>query len=92
MNEVTDLNHCLFVDTVGGGVGNHQSRKGVLVLCNLLPQIKNIYVAVVVATNHHNLKTCEHGARGIGAVGGGRYQAHISLEVSPGAVVAADRQ
>ena len=92
VNQVANLNHCLFIDTVCGGVSDHQSGERIAVLGDLGLQVSNINVAVFIAGNHNDFHTSQHGARCVRAVGAGWNQTDVALEVPAGAVVAANCQ
>ncbi len=86
----TDVGDMLLEDAVGGRVGDHEHSELVAVLRDLGSEVLDVDLAVVGGLHHDDLHPGHHGARGVGAVGGGRDQADGPALVAVGAVVRAD--
>ena len=80
----------LLEDTVGGGVRHHQRREAVLVLLRPHLQVLEVDVARGVGAHHNHLVAGHDRARGIGAVGAGRNEAHVAVPLAAGLVKGAD--
>ncbi len=92
VHRVADLGHVRVIHAVGGGVGDHDRREGVLVRLDLRVQIRVVNRAVRRGRDDHDLHAGQDRRRGVGAVRGGRDQADVPLRVAVGQVVAADRE
>jgi hypothetical protein len=92
VDERADLADALLEDAVRARVGDHQRRQPRGVLLRLGAEVGHVHVAVAVAGDHDDLHAGHHRARRVGAVRGGRDQAHVALRLAPRAVPGADRQ
>ena len=92
VDEVADLGDLRLEHPVGGRVGDHQGRQGVLEVGGTLLQVVEVHVAVAVALDHDDVHAGHHGAGGVGAVGRGGDQAGGPLPVTVGVVPRTDCQ
>lgn len=87
-----DVGDVLLENTVRGGVGDHEDGELVAVLGDLVPEVRDVDLAVVGGLHHDDLHAGHHGARRVGAVRRGRDQTDRTSVVPVGAVVGAHGQ
>ena len=92
VNGSGDVGNPRFVDTVRGGVGDHQGSQRFAVLGDLLVNVVNVDVSTLVTGQHHYFHPGEDSAGGVSAMGAGGDQTHITVVVTARAVVSANSQ
>ena len=84
--------NCLFENTVGRRIGNHQRPERIGVLLGLGAQVGHVDVAFVVASDHHDFHSSHIRAGRIGAVGRRWNQTHVAAGIAAVLVILANRQ
>src|SRR5690625_7624000 len=90
MNQFTDLFDIFFIDSVGGGISDHQGREAVTVLFHILTQIVQIDISVIVTPGNDDLHSRHYGAGGVGAMSRGWNDCDVALVITVGMVVRPD--
>ena len=92
VHQFADVDNPGFIHPVSGRVGDHQGGQARGMPFRLGAQVVQVDVAVVVAGDHHHIHAGHDRARRVGAVGRGRYQAHVTLALALLLLVLADHQ
>ena len=92
VHHLAHLRDGLLEHPVGGRVGQHDGGHVSLVGRQLGPQVREVDRAVRAAFHHGYPQSCENRARGVGAMGRLRDQAHIAPGLAPRGVIGPDGQ
>ncbi len=92
VNKLADIDDGFLVDAVRRRIGDHQGGELGGVLAGLLAQVVHVDVAPLVGLHHHHTKSGHRRAGGVGAVRGGRDQAHVAPDLALAFQVFADHQ
>jgi hypothetical protein len=91
VDNLTSLLHLGLENSVGGGVGNHNRGKLVLVLLGLELEVGHVKISGLgVALDSDNAHSAHRGGGRVGSVGGGGDQTDVALVLSLGLEVGAD--
>ncbi len=89
VHDLADIADMLLEHAMGRGIGDHDRGKIFRMLFGLGAEIIDIDVARI-AGDHHDLHAGHMSGGRIGAVGGGRDQAHLAMRLAAGCVIIAD--
>ena len=69
VDDAAGLDHTLFKDSVGGGVGDHQGSEPLLMFARLGAQVLQIDIALFIAADWDYIEASKHRAGWVGAMG-----------------------
>ena len=90
MDNLADFHDFRFKDAVGGGVGNHQRGKAVLVLFGFGAEVGHVNVALFVAGAGNGGETGLDGGSRVGAVRRSGYQHLVAVSLPDALLIGAD--
>ena len=90
MDPLADILHRHFEHTMGAGIGDHQSGQVCTVMCDLLPDIHDVDIALQIARHRNHRHSRHHRRSGIGPMGAAGNEAYIPVPFSPTAVPGSD--
>ena len=90
VHQITNFADAFLKDAVGGWVGDHEGGELRSVLCDFLPKVRHIDIAVRVAGHGHDRHSGHDRTGRIRAVGGGRNETNVAPGVTTRKVVGAN--